>query len=82
MSNEQIATNKEKLNNLVKFVGSIDKNVEELDGKFDKLNLEFTKLSTEIKVERREHDKVLSIRVWLIALLISTAGTIIGFFVK
>lgn len=81
--NGQVLTNKEALRHLESYVGSIDKNVKELDEKFDDLNIEFTKLSTKITTERDMHEKVLSIRIWLISLLISagisTAGLIIKF---
>jgi chromosome segregation ATPase len=89
MENEQIrqvkdvASNKQRLKSLEGYVGSIDKNVKELDEKFDNLNIEFAKLSTKITSRQSEHEKVLSIRIWLISLLISagisTAGLIIKF---
>jgi len=76
------ATNKERLKNLENYVGSINKNVKNLDAKVDNLNIQFVKLSTEIKTERQEHEKVLSMRIWLISLLISGGISGIGIAIK
>jgi len=82
MKDEQIITNKERLRNLENYVGSINKNVKSLDNKVDNLNIQFVKLSTEIKTERQEHEKVLSMRIWLISLLISSGISAIGIAIK
>jgi len=87
MKDEQVITNKERLRNLESYVGSINKgsinkNVKELDSKVDNLNIQFIKLSTEIKTERQEHEKVLSMRIWLISLLISSGISAIGIAIK
>jgi len=82
MKDEQVITNKERLRNLESYVSSINKNVKELDSKVDNLNIQFVKLSTEIKTERQEHEKVLSMRIWLISLLISSGISAIGIAIK
>jgi len=82
MKDEQVITNKERLRNLENYVGSINKNVKSLDNKVDNLNIQFVKLSTEIKTERQEHEKVLSMRIWLISLLISSGISAIGIAIK
>jgi len=82
MKDEQVITNKERLRNLENYVGSINKNVKSLDNKVDNLNIQFVKLSTEIKTERQEHEKVLSMRIWLISLLISGGISGIGLAIK
>jgi len=82
MKDEQVITNKERLRNLENYVGSINKNVKNLDNKVDNLNIQFVKLSTEIKTERQEHEKVLSMRIWLISLLISSGISAIGIAIK
>jgi len=82
MKDEQVITNKERLRNLENYVGSINKNVKSLDAKVDNLNIQFVKLSTEIKTERQEHEKVLSMRIWLISLLISGGISGIGLAIK
>jgi len=82
MKDEQVITNKERLRNLESYVGSINKNVKELDSKVDNLNIQFIKLSTEIKTERQEHERVLSIRIWLIALLIGTGTSVAGLIIN
>jgi len=82
MKDEQVITNKERLRNLENYVGSINKNVKNIDNKVDNLNIHFVKLCTEIKTERQEHEKVLSMRIWLISLLISSGISAIGIAIK
>jgi len=76
------ATNKERLKNLENYVGSINKNVKSLDAKVDNLNIQFVKLSTEITTKQKEHERVLSVRIWLISLLISGGISSIGLLLK
>jgi len=82
MKDEQVITNKERLRNLGDYVKSISKDLKSLDAKVDNLNVDFIKLSTEIKTERQEHEKVLSMRIWLISLLISGGISGIGLAIK
>jgi len=81
-NHNQVITNKERLRNLEEYVKSLDKNIKTIDDKLDELKIDFTKLATKIVTEQQDRERVLSLRIWLIALIISVTISIVGLFIK
>ena len=81
-NHNQVITNKERLRNLEEYVKSLDKNIKTIDDKLDELKIDFTKLATKIVTEQKDRERVLSLRIWLIALIISVTISIVGLFIK
>ena len=81
-NHSQVITNKERLRNLEGYVKSLDKNIKTIDDKLDELKIDFTNLATKIVTEQQDRERVLSLRIWLIALIISVTISIVGLFIK
>jgi len=81
-NHNQVITNKERLRNLEEYAKSLDKNIKTIDDKLDELKIDFTKLATKIVTEQQDRERVLSLRIWLIALIISVTISIVGLFIK
>lgn len=86
MKSEQVITNKERLRNLEGWVKSMESENHNDHGRiFDKLediNKAIVEIDTTLKIQEKSEERVLTIRIWIIATAMSAVSFLANFFWK